>query len=205
MYWFSHINQFTWPTVIEGFLAAVDWFSGLEPRIWQALITGSFLAAGWVYNGWRDRRVDQLRREERRRDIHQAIGAEISAYRENMEEEHPLGRDNGLEERIDEIAGKMEADCHTLVPRERTGRLFEALAGEIHILPGDTIKPVTRYYTLLGAIEMLADDLRGEWFRKSPKKRRVEAYKDYLLLKVQAYHEGANALRKIKALLDGRE
>lgn len=171
----------------------------MESRLGQAVVAGVFVALGWLVNGWSNRREAARRRAERLRDYHRAVFAEIASYLDN------LGSVEALAAYRDEVVAAMERDPDhvPLIPRERNDTVFRALVEEISILPRVTIDPIVVYYNQLFAIEALIEDMRGERFRVLAQGRRIVMYRDYMALKVQAFHDGHYALRMIAAFSEG--
>ncbi|CTQ33017.1 hypothetical protein [Jannaschia rubra] len=168
-------------------------FLGIDARIWQALIAGSVVAAGWLWNGWRDRRDARRLRAERLRDYHKALFAEIrnalSAYWDEGE----------ATEDSDRVLRRMEAepDYVPFIPRERHDRVFAALVQDIEVLPRQTIDVVVAFYSQVDAIAALADDMRGEGYAESGPIRRIAIYSDWIEMRARAFALGQNVLRLI--------
>lgn len=171
----------------------------LESRVVQALVAGIVVAVGWIVNGGNNRREAARLRAEKLRDYHRAIYAEIACYLDN------LGSRDALERYRDEIVSRMEADESYVpfIPREQNDRIFQALVGEINILPRATIDPIVVYYNLLQALDALVEDMRSGSFSDLDQSRRVVMYRDYVDLKIQAFEDGHYALRMIAAFADG--
>jgi hypothetical protein len=177
----------------------VTQLAALDVRIWQAILAGAFVAAGWLVNGWQNRREAAALRAERLRDVHRAIYAEIASYLANLESVEALSAYR------DRMIARMRADetFAPLIPRERNDTIFRALIEEIHILPRVTIDPLVSYYNQLFAIEALIDDMRGERFKTLEQERRIAMYSDYIDLKLQALSDGDYALKMIAAYAKG--
>lgn len=168
---------------------------GVDTRIWQAIVAGMVVAAGWLVNGWQNRRERRAERAEKLRDAHRALYAEIAAYLSQLvsrEELHRYG---------ETLTQRMEADDTFVpfIPRERADRVFASLLGEIHILPRVTIDPVVTYYAYIHAIEALAEDMRAERYRALPQARRIAIYQDYVSMKALALDYGNYCLAVIAA------
>jgi len=173
--------------------------AAIDVRIWQAILAGAFVAAGWIVNGWQNRREAAALRAERLRDVHRALYAEIASYLANLDSVAALGAYR------DRMVARMQADADfvPMIPRERNDTIFRALIEEIHILPRVTIDPLVSYYNQLFAIEALIDDMRGERFRTLEQERRIAMYSDYIDLKIQALNDGQYALAMIAAFARG--
>ena len=170
-----------------------------DPRLWQAVIAGLFVAAGWVYNGWRNRRDAARLREERIRDVHRALFAEIGAYLDS------IGSLEALQQGHDRIAARMRAepDFVPFHPTEEPDRVYRAIIGEIHVLPRTSIDVVVAFYGQLAAIGAFIEDMRSERFAALSVERRLAIYDDYIRLKTRAFQYGNAALALIDAYTRG--
>ena len=178
---------------------------GLDPRIWQALIAGAVVAAGWLVNGWQNRRAAsreaQLQRNEaaslraeRLRDVHRALYAEIGANLSNLSGTDALDAD------VSHVLELMRTDESYIpfLPREDRSIVFKSVIQDIHVLPRTTINAVVAYYAQLSSISALIDDIRSEAYPALPVDRRIAIYTDLMILKRQALEFGNYALRIIK-------
>ncbi|MGB3407841.1 MAG: hypothetical protein WBA67_10135 [Jannaschia sp.] len=170
-------------------------FIGIDARIWQALIAGGVVALGWLVNGWSQRRDARRLRQERLRDAHKALFAEIrdvcAAYWNEGEAE---GHAAALLDRMTQ-----EPDFVPFIPRERHGLIYETMIGQIDVLPRQTIDWIVSFYALIRSIEALAEDMRGERFPTLEPKRRRMMYSDYIKMRQRAFGFGQHALRLIDA------
>jgi hypothetical protein len=134
----------------------------MNDRVIAALIGAIVVAVGWLFNSRRERQQSRARRRERVVDIQKAIRAEIKAL-----VEAPQNRDlSGSLER-----GMARFDAETpeepyvpFIPHEKHDTVFQALVGDVHLLPTETVEPVILYYNQTVAIGMMAHDLRSEKF-----------------------------------------
>ncbi len=165
----------------------------LDPRLWQAVIAGLFLALGWIYNGWRNRRDAARLREERIRDVHRALFAEIGAYLDS------IGSLEALQQGHDRIAQRMSTDPDFMPfhPSEEPDRVYRAIIGEIHILPRTSIDVVVAFYGQIAAIGAFIEDMRSPSFAGLSQDRRRAIYDDYIRLKTRAFQYGNAALALI--------
>lgn len=172
------------------------WFSGLDPRIWQALLAGVSVALGWMINGRQNRRGAAALRAERLRDVHRALYAEIGANLSNLTSAQHLEKacEAGLERIADEHP---DQPYIPFIGRENRDQIFQAIVGEIHILPRTSIDAVVPYYAQVSAISAMIDDLRGDTYASLSKDRRMQIYADYMSMKQQALRFGDHALRMI--------
>lgn len=171
----------------------------LESRFVQALVAGLVVAAGWLVNGVSNRREAARLRAEKLRDYHRAIYAEIVCNLDNLQSRE------ALETYRDEMMARMRADPSyvPLIPREQNDMIFQALVGEINILPRATIDPIVVYYSQLHSLEALIEDMRSASFAALDQDRRIVMYRDYVDLKAQAFEDGHYALRMIAAFAEG--
>jgi hypothetical protein len=175
------------------------WYSAIDPRIWQAVIAGAFVSVGWLVNGWQNRRSAAHLRKEKLRDFHRAIHAEIGTNLANLWDEKRLeSYSAGLIEKMREDDGFIP-----FIPRERNDFTYDALIGDIHILPRQTIDPIVVYYSQIKSIAALADDMRGAGFKAMAQDRRIAMYGDYIEMKKQALQFGRYANAMIVAFSDG--
>ncbi|WP_208347288.1 hypothetical protein [Pseudaestuariivita rosea] len=171
----------------------------VDPRVQQAFVAGAFVAIGWIVNGRQNRRARVRQREERLRDVHRALYAEIASYLENLQSEEALldYRDQMLEHMQE------NPDFIPLIPTEHNDTIFRTILPEIHILPRTSIDPVVAYYNQLFAIESFIQDMRGEGFQDLEPERRAAMYSDYIAMKTQALADGRYALKMIDAFAKG--
>jgi len=177
----------------------MSWLAAVDVRLWQAVIAGAFVAAGWLVNGWQNRREAARLRDEKLRDVHRALFAEIGANLAN------LGSAAELDSYCEQIVGRMRQDDGFVpfIPKERADRVFESIVENIHILPRTSIDPVVAYYGQIERIAALADDMRGAAFAALSKERQIDMYRDYIAMKRQALAFGDYAKLLIDAYAKG--
>jgi hypothetical protein len=177
----------------------ITWIWSVDARIWQAVIAGAFVSAGWVFNGWQNRRDAARLRAERLRDVHRALYAEIGSTMAN------LGSPAALEQNAEGIMQRMSDDAGFVpfIPHEPGDHLYDAVVAEIHILPRCTIDPVVAFYSQIKAISALIEDMRGNTFKVMGQTRRMGMYRDYIAMKQQLFEYGLFATSMIKAYADG--
>ncbi|RVT86993.1 hypothetical protein DXV76_02580 [Rhodobacteraceae bacterium CCMM004] len=163
---------------------------GIDARIWQAVLAGLFVAAGWLVNGWQNRREEAARRAERLRDTHRALYAEIGAYLGN------LGSLEALEAARAAMVARMRAepDFVPFLAREEHGHLYRAIVADIAVLPRSSIDTVVAFYTQLGVIAALVEDMRGPGYAALSTERRIAIYEDLARSKMAAWLYGREAL-----------
>ena len=170
----------------------------IDSRFMQAVVAGGFLALGWIVTGAQNRRADVRRREERLRDYHRALFAEIAAHLGN------LGTAEELRAYRDHMLSRMMDEGHVpLIPTERNATVYAAMMEDLSILPRVTIDPIVIYYAGLEARDALVSDMRGERFRALEPESRAEMYQDYIDMKLQTLKDGAYALDMIAAFAEG--
>ena len=171
----------------------------LSPQAQQAVIAGLFLAIGWWVVGWQNRRRDDRLRAERVRDVQRALFAEIRAYLAVLERDDVAVYGARIAARIVDEPGYFP-----VIPSERNDAIFNAIVGEIHVLPRDTVDPVVLYYSQLNAIVAMIADLRSIDLAKIGPERAASMYRDYIAMKVEAVEMGQTAGLAIRSNIDGR-
>lgn len=188
--WSGRVRSIKWQlALISAFclvLWGLFWFSKIDPRIWQAIIGGAFLALGWIYNGWRNRQDARELRDEKLRDTHKAIFAEIATHLASLSDE------DTLDAHANALVAKMASDPNFVpfIPKEHKPRIFHAMDQDIYILPRVTIDWIVMYYSQIDAVAALAEDMRGTSFRLLPQDRRIAMYLDYVEMRKQALEFG---------------
>lgn len=171
----------------------------LSPQAQQAVIAGVFLAAGWWVVAWQNRRRDDRLRAERVRDVQRALFAEIRAYLAVLQRDDVAAYGARIAERI-----TSEPGYFPVIPSEKNDAIFNAIVGEIHVLPRDTVDPVVLYYSQLNAIVAMIADLRTLDLARIGPERAASMYRDYIAMKVEAMEMGRSALDAIRRNIDGR-
>jgi hypothetical protein len=167
----------------------------MNDRVIAALIGAIVVAVGWLFNSRRERQQSRARRRERVVDIQKAIRAEIKAL-----VEAPQNRDlSGSLER-----GMARFDAETpeepyvpFIPHEKHDTVFQALVGDVHLLPTETVEPVILYYNQTVAIGMMAHDLRSEKFAALDVERRKQMLRRYMEMKIEAMRMGRIAIEAL--------
>lgn len=169
------------------------WADRIDQRIWQAIIAGLFIATGWLTSAIFSELANRRAKAEKLRDYHKAIYAEI---RDALATFYSNGE---ADEQAEQLLQKMKLDKEFVpfVAREEHSRLFVALVDEIEVLPRQTIDAIVAYYSLVGSISALAEDIRGERFAKLQQERRIIIYSDYVEMRKRAYSYGMYALQLI--------
>ena len=141
------------------------------------------VALGWFVTHRQTRRLEATRREERIRDVQTALRAEIRSHRRWLE---PFDQEQEKGLTAARIIAEEAANFTPFVPREVETFVFDALTGDIHILPSDVIDPIVLYYRQMHALAKMADDLRSERYEKLAAARKAEMYQDYVGMAVYA-------------------
>ena len=145
------------------------------PAIVAAVISGLVSLVLVQLNFRQSRRIEQIRRDEKIRDFQIALRAEIRAELLNLEQYE-------IETHRNEVKSRYERDNDYSVSVARPVRqaVFEALIGDIHILPEDVIDPVVLFARQRNVIESLVEDMRAPTFRTLSKEQQLSMYEDYL-------------------------
>ncbi|MGC1503013.1 MAG: hypothetical protein WA782_02625 [Sulfitobacter sp.] len=177
----------------------ITWVWSVDARIWQAVIAGAFVSAGWVFNGWQNRRDAARLRAERLRDVHRALYAEIGTTVANL-----IGPQTLAAQGKEMIVLMRENPAFVpFIPREHGDHIFDAVIPEIHILPRRTIDPIVAYYSQIKTLAAHSEDMRGKGFTAMAQSRRIAMYEDYIAMKQQLVDFGLFATAMIKAYADG--
>lgn len=168
----------------------------IGPALVAAVIAALVTMIGWYVAYQRERRLENGRRAERIRDCKIALRAEISCHVPRW-----ILQDDS--EHVEEMARQIRTGTGQtppftpFVPKETGNPAFEAIVGEIQILPGDVIEPVIRYYQQVDVIAQLAEDMRGERYAALEAERKIDVYRDFIELRSEA---GRLAMDAIDAL-----
>lgn len=180
-------------------LYAAEWLLDIQTPVWPALIGGLVIAAGWLTTAVFNELARNRDKEERLRDHHKALYAEIqdtlsAYYGEGEATPH-----------AQKIIDKMSTDPQFVpfIPKENRDRVFTALVADIHVLPRQTINPIVAYYSVISSIAALANDMRGERFQTLEQDRRIAMYRNYIQMRERAYSYGRNTLKVIDAYAEG--
>ena len=172
-------------------------FAGIDVRLLQALIAGGVVALGWIVTGWRNRAEARSLKAERLRDAHKALFAEIRTTLALFAEGGP--------DVTEVVIKRMEGDPKFVpfIPKESHDQIYQAMIGQIDVLPRATIDEIVAYYSVINSLSALADDMRGEGFKNMEQPRRILLYQDYAATRTRAFRLGELALAVIAAYADG--
>lgn len=167
--------------------------------IWPALIGGLVIATGWLTTAIFAELAKNRDKAEKLRDYHKAIYAEI---RDTLSAFYGEGT---AEADAEALIGMMKQDTEFVpfIPREQHDRVYSAIVGNIEVLPRQTIDAVVAYYSQIGSITALADDMRGDGFQSLASGRRIKMYSDYMEMRKRAYALGQYTLQLINAYSSG--
>jgi len=145
------------------------------PAIIAALVSGVVSALGWFVGSWQQRTLERTRRDEKVHDFQVALRAEIAS--------DLLGIavfDRGA--LLADVKAQYDAEpgYSVLVPHLASNVIFDAIVGEIHVLPGDVIDPVVDYERLRQTLERFASDMRAASFAQLKPDRQLAMFTDYL-------------------------
>ena len=148
---------------------------------------------GWIVAGRRERAAAARLRAEKQTDVSTALLAEILHYRDALQF-------FDLDERWEKVVEQMETDESYVpfIPSERNDTIFRAIISEIHVLPVGVIRPVTRYYNQIFAIDAIIADLRSDDYAQAAPQKRIALYTDYISLKKQAIEDGERAIAALE-------
>ncbi|MEM6973471.1 MAG: hypothetical protein AAF577_11760 [Pseudomonadota bacterium] len=197
-------------------LTAIAAFEGRAlATLIAALLTASITAIGglvlWYLNRRHERRAAEHLRRERAADMQRALRAEIRTHIHQLDEtalnasaDFMLARigkpdsssGGGREDR--EADGAAPRLFVPLIPRERHAAIFEAITGDVALLPADVIAPVVRYYSQIRTIADFAEDLRSPRYGEIAPERQRAMYAHFIEMKHTARTFGEDAV----AILD---
>lgn len=169
--------------------------SNMDARLLQAMVAGLIIAMGWLTTAIFGELEKARTKAERLRDYHKAIYAEI---RDALA---TLYSDGEADAQAEALVARMKAD-DTFVPfvaREQHDRVYSALIEEIEVLPRQTIDAIVAYYSLIGSVASMNEDLRGARYADLPQERRALIYEDYISMRRRAYQYGLFCLELIAA------
>ena len=150
----------------------------IGPAIVAAVISSVVSAFGWYVSYRTSVGLDRHRRREKVRDFQVALRAEIRSELHDL-----LAHDQeALLSRIKANYAR-DAGFSVRVPNPARHAVFEALVGELHLLPETVIDPVILYYRQRDIIEKFVVDLRMPDFSELRPDRQLAMYTDYLELR----------------------
>ncbi len=147
------------------------------PAIVAAFISGLVSLIVVQLNFRQERRIEQLRREEKVRDFQIALQAAITSDLLNLKVANRV-------EFLAHVTAAYKADpgYSPIVPRLASNFIFGTVLEEIHILPGEVIAPVVHYARLRQTLERFVDDIRADSFKQLKAERQLLMYTDYLAM-----------------------
>lgn len=144
--------------------------------------------------------LDWQARRERVRDVQTSLRAEIRSHRQSLEIFVDAARRDATIALIEADAGYVP-----FIPHEVEPFIFEAMVGDIQVLPGTVIDPVVLYYRQWRAISALAEDMRGAQFAALAQYRKAALYADYVAMGVYAVDLAKDAVDAINRSLRAEE
>jgi hypothetical protein len=147
----------------------------IGPAILAAFISGLVSLLVVQLDFRQSRKSEHLRRAEKIRDFQIALRAEIRGELSNLSSYDFPSLLKDVRSRY-----KSEPGYSVSVPRLARHLIFEAIVGEIHILPEAVIDPVVLYARQRQAVESLVDDMRDRSFRELSTDRQLAIYEDYI-------------------------
>lgn len=176
----------------------------LDERVLGTLLAAALSAlvavALWMGNNWWERRQAEIRRQEKTNDLMRALLAEIEAY------VYLLALDD-LDALLAVMTSQMQSASRDrpfvpVVPRESHDSVYRAFLAEIHILPGEVVNPVVRYYNQISAIANFAADMSTDRFAGISGDRMAAMYRHFIVMKQIARKMGERARRRLRDKLD---
>lgn len=169
----------------------------MDDRILAALIGAIVVALGWFIGYQIERDRNRLLRKEKEIDIQTALRAEIKAIVEASQNRNLEG---SLERGLARFDTESETEPYVpFIPHEKHDTVFQALVGDIHVLPTETVEPVILYYNQTVSIAMMASDLRSERFATLDRDRRRKMLRDYMKMKIEGQRLGRIAINALSA------
>jgi hypothetical protein len=147
----------------------------IGPAIVAALVSAIVSAVGWFVTFRATLQLEQLRRDEKVHDFQVALRAEIASDLLNMAvADRPAF--------LEEVTERYQADANyfPIVPAQSKNVVFDAIVGQLHILPGTVIASVIHYARMRQRVEKFIEDLRAPLFRELSAERQLIMYSDYL-------------------------
>ena len=148
----------------------------IGPAIVAAFISGLVSLVLVQLNFRQSRRIEQIRRNGRICDFQIALRAEVRSELRNLER-----FDFELQFLADvEARYAKDENFSVTIPRLAKHIVFDAIVGEIHILPEAVIDPIVLYIRQRQVVESMAEDMRDPLFRTLTTDRQLAMYRDYL-------------------------
>ena len=174
----------------------------MDERIIAAVIGAVVVAFGWIISFRLDRERYRSNRQEKEIDIQKALRAEIKAIVDAPQNQN---LESSLERGLARFETETEADPYVpFIPHEKHDTVFQALVGDIHVLPTETVEPVILYYNQTVSISMMASDLRSDRFAKLDRDRRRKMLRDYMTIKIEGQRLGRIAIDALSEYIDGK-
>jgi hypothetical protein len=168
----------------------------IGPAIVAALVSALVSAAGWFVSTWQAQRRDQMRRDEKVHDFQIALRAEIASDLIILEVPDRQAF-------LDEVSARYKADLtySPIIPTLSRNVVFEAIVGDIPILPGDVITPVIHYARMRQTLDQFIDDMRAPGFSQLSAERQLIMYSDYLEMQGRLEVLARKALQELDSSL----
>ncbi|MFK7874404.1 MAG: hypothetical protein AB8B71_01300 [Paracoccaceae bacterium] len=187
-------------------LVALVWLawpvlSTLDSRVGQALVAGFVIAVGWLTTAIFAQLEHKRARDEKLRDYHKAIYAEI---RNSIDVFWDGGAARSQAARLVRAMRK-DPTFVPLLPYEVHDRIYSSIVKEIEALPRVTIDLIVAYYSTISTMSALADDMRSDRYISGDfdQTRRIRLYLDFFSTRNRAYLLGQGTLSVIDAYSQG--
>lgn len=102
--------------------------------------------------------------------------------------------------RAGSVARRIAEDGYEpFIPSGKEPVVLTTLAPTLQLLPEDVMQPVIGFYTQLGDVQRLAQDLNGAAYRRLGRARRAEIYFDFEEVRLQTVRVGCQAWLALNA------
>ena len=175
----------------------------LDERVLATILGASVTAVVaitlWVGNKWWERKRADILRAEKITDIMRALLSEIEAYVYLLSSDD---LDAHMIMMTQQIEASPDGGFVPVVPRESHDTVYRAFLGEIHVLPGEVVNPVVRYFSQVTAIANFAADMGEDRFAKISNHRMAAMYRHFIVMKKIAREMGEEAREALREALD---
>ncbi len=209
-----------------GYAAYLAFSAQLDPKIAddlrmiQAVIAGGVVAAGWIVTFT----VQELRTEQARKateeemmialafEIMDALKADFMDWARfgeiwqkiagsPDEPERPSVGGSGGDSGGGSGGARAGEVYHPFIPTVKPTPVFDALAGQAHLLPAAPLAKLITYYTQMADVAAIVNDMRGDGFRTLPSDRRARVFLTAYEMQRNAREFGHDALKAIRTAL----
>jgi hypothetical protein len=143
--------------------------------------------------------LDARGRAERVRDIQTALRAEIRSHRHAFE---LLGAEEDWRPVVEEVAA---GGFLPFTLKKPPAFVFDAIVGEVHILPVSVVDPVVLYYGQYATVRTGIDVLNSIDFKELASERSAGLFEDYFRISSYALQLASEAIEAIDSALSRGE